>query len=105
MNIATNEPLVKRNTRIAQVTMIGGLAVLAGGMFISFRMPERFTLSLAALMVGFLLSQIGIYYSNRWARRPRTASAAALRPTFAGLLTFRTALLDIMAYENFIVQW
>ena len=71
MNIATNEPLVKRNTRIAQVTMIGGLAVLAGGMFISFRMPERFTLSLAALMVGFLLSQIGIYYSNRWARRPR----------------------------------
>jgi hypothetical protein len=71
MNIATNEPLVKRNTRIAQVAMIGGLAVLAAGMFISFRMPERFTLSLAALMVGFILSQIGIYYSNRWARRPR----------------------------------
>jgi hypothetical protein len=71
MNIATNEPLVKRNTRIAQVAMIGGLAVLAAGMFISFRMPELFTLSLAALMVGFILSQIGIYYSNRWARRPR----------------------------------
>lgn len=71
MNIAINETLVKRNTRIAQVAMIGGLAILALGMFISFRMPERFTLSLAALMLGFVLSQIGIYYSNRWARRPR----------------------------------
>jgi hypothetical protein len=71
MNIATNETLVKRNTRIAQVAMIAGLIVLAGGMFISFRMPERFTISLAALMVGFVLSQVGIYYSNRWARRPR----------------------------------
>ncbi|MEJ2599773.1 MAG: hypothetical protein P8Z00_15665 [Anaerolineales bacterium] len=71
MNIETNEPLVKRNTRIAQVAMIGGLAVLAGGMYISFSMPERFTLSLAALMVGFVLSQVGIYYSNRWSRRPR----------------------------------
>jgi hypothetical protein len=71
MNIATNETLVKRNTRIAQVAMIAGLIVLAGGMFISFRMPERFTISLAALMVGFILSQVGIYYSNRWARRPR----------------------------------
>jgi hypothetical protein len=71
MNIATNETLVKRNTRIAQVAMIAGLVVLAGGMYISFSMPERFTISLAALMVGFVLSQVGIYYSNRWARRPR----------------------------------
>jgi hypothetical protein len=71
MNIATNESLVKRNTRIAQVAMIAGLIVLAGGMYISFRMPELFTISLAALMVGFVLSQVGIYYSNRWARRPR----------------------------------
>ena len=71
MNIATNESLVKRNTRIAQVAMIAGLLVLAGGMYISFSKPELFTISLAALMIGFVLSQVGIYYSNRWARRPR----------------------------------
>jgi hypothetical protein len=71
MNIVINEKIVRRNTRIAQVTMFGGLIVLAGGMFISFRMPQQFGLSLAALMVGFALSQIGIYFSNRWGRRPR----------------------------------
>ena len=71
MNIVINEKIVRRNTRIAQVTMFGGLIVLAGGMYISFRMPQQFGLSLAALMVGFALSQIGIYFSNRWGRRPR----------------------------------
>jgi len=45
--------------------------VLAGGMFISFTRPEMFSISLVALLVGFGLSQIGIYFGNRWGRRPR----------------------------------
>jgi hypothetical protein len=71
MKIITNESLINRNRRIAQITMMAGLLVLAGGMFISFRMPDQFGLSLAALLLGFLLSQVGIYFSNRWGRRPR----------------------------------
>jgi hypothetical protein len=71
MNIIRNDTLIKRNARIAQVTMIGGLLVLAGGMFISFRYPEQFGFSLGALMLGFLLSQVGIFFTNRWGRRPR----------------------------------
>jgi hypothetical protein len=71
MNITTNERLIKRNARIGQITSIVGLVVLAGGMFISFTKPELFTFSLIALLVGFGLSQIGIYFGNRWGRRPR----------------------------------
>lgn len=71
MNIVRNEKLIQRNSRIAQITMIVSLLILAGGMFISFRYPEQFALSLAALLGGFLLSQIGIYFSNRWGRPPR----------------------------------
>ena len=71
MNIIRNESLVKRNARIAQITMLGGLAVLAGGMFVSFRYPEQLGLSLGALMLGFLLSQVGIFFTNRWGRHPR----------------------------------
>jgi hypothetical protein len=72
MIIYTNEKLIKRNARIAQVSMIGGLAVLAGGMVISFRDPARyFNLSLIALALGFILSQVGIYYTNRFGRKPR----------------------------------
>jgi hypothetical protein len=71
MNIVRNETLIKRNARIAQFTMVGGLLVLAGGMYISFRYPEQFALSMGALLLGFLMSQVGIFYSNRWGRRPR----------------------------------
>jgi hypothetical protein len=71
MNIVRNDKLISRNSRIAQITMLGGLLILAAGMFISFRFPDQVSFSLGALLLGFLLSQIGIYFSNRWGRRPR----------------------------------
>jgi hypothetical protein len=71
MKIEINEALVRRNTRIAQITTFGGLLVLIGGMILSFRNPNAFGLSFGALLVGFALSQVGIYYTNRWGRRPR----------------------------------
>jgi hypothetical protein len=71
MNIITNERLIQRNARIGQISSITGLLVLAGGMYISFTQQELFLVSLVALLVGFGLSQIGIYFGNRWGRRPR----------------------------------
>jgi hypothetical protein len=71
MNIIRNEKLIKRNSLIARITMFGGLIVLAGGLFISFGRADLFWLSTVALVVGFILSQIGIYYANRWGRSPR----------------------------------
>jgi hypothetical protein len=71
MNIITNLKLIRRYTILAQAGMLGGLAVLAGGMFLSFKNPARADISLIALFLGFLLSQVGIYHSNHYARRPR----------------------------------
>jgi hypothetical protein len=73
MNIITNEALIKRNSRIAQISMIAGLMVLAGGMVISFTSAYQkyFYLSLISLLLGFILSQIGIHYTNLYGRRPR----------------------------------
>lgn len=71
MNIQRNDRMIKRNSQIGRYTMFAGLAVLLGGMFISFKYQEQFTLSMGALILGFILSQVGIFYSNRWGRRPR----------------------------------
>jgi hypothetical protein len=71
MQIISNEPLIKRNARIGQITSITGLAVLVLGMILSFTISTAFIWSLLALIVGFTLSQIGIYYGNRWGRKPR----------------------------------
>lgn len=71
MDIVTNDRLVNRNARIGQIASFAGLIVLGGGLFISFTRPEMFSISLIALLVGFGLSQIGIFFANRWGRRPR----------------------------------
>jgi hypothetical protein len=71
MNIIRDESLIKRNARIGQIAMFAGLLVLAGGMFISFRYPTMVNVSLVSLLFGFILSQVGIFYMNRWGRKPR----------------------------------
>jgi hypothetical protein len=71
MRIVTNQKLIKRNARIGQVTTIVALVILGIGMFITLKAPTQMGYSLGALLLGFLLSQIGIYYGNRWGRSPR----------------------------------
>lgn len=71
MKVLTNEKVIKRNARIGQYTSLIALLILAGGMVISFTMQTQIYLSFAALMIGFILSQIGIYFGNRWGRSPR----------------------------------
>lgn len=71
MKIIKNEGLIKRNARIGQVASLTALAVLGAGMYISFTRPEQFSLAIAALLVGFILTQIGMYFGNRWGRSPR----------------------------------
>jgi hypothetical protein len=72
MKIYINENMIRRNKRIGQITTIVSLAVLAIGLVLSFRNEvQTFTLSLVALLIGFILSQVGIYFTNRWGRTPR----------------------------------
>ena len=71
MKVVTNTKLIKRNAKIGQYTSIGALVVLGIGLFISFKMPDKFIYALGALLLGFFMSQIGMYYGNRWGRSPR----------------------------------
>lgn len=71
MKIIKNENLIKRNGRIGQWTSLAALAVLGIGMYISFQRPDLFIYSIGALIVGFTMTQIGMYFSNRWGRSPR----------------------------------
>lgn len=71
MKVITNEALVRRNARIAQISGLGGLLVLLGGMYFLFAQPEQFAIIWVMVLLGFILSQVGIYFTNRWGRRPR----------------------------------
>lgn len=71
MKIIKNEKLINRNAKIGRYTSFVGLAVLGVGMWITFAKPELVQWSWASLFFGFILSQVGIYFGNRWGRRPR----------------------------------
>jgi hypothetical protein len=71
MKIIKNETLIKRNAKIGGWTSIAALVVLGLGMYISFTRPELFTYSLLALLLGFTLTQIGMYLGNKFGRSPR----------------------------------
>jgi hypothetical protein len=71
MKIIKNETLIKRNAKIGGWTSIAALIVLGLGMYISFTRPELFIYSLLALLLGFTLTQIGMYLGNKFGRSPR----------------------------------
>lgn len=71
MKIIKNEKLIKRNGRIGNWTSLAALAVLGVGMYISLTRTDLFVYALAALLVGFTLTQIGMYMGSRYGRSPR----------------------------------
>ncbi len=75
MRIITNDRLIRRNARIGQITSLGGLVLLVTGLIISFTNQEQVALSLGALILGFGLSQVGIFLGNKYARFPRPDQA------------------------------
>ena len=71
MKIASNTKLITRNSNIGRYTTFASLAVLGVGLYISFTSPEAFSWSLGALVIGFLLSQVGLTYSSKFGKSPR----------------------------------
>jgi len=71
MKIIKNEKLIKRNGMIGNWTSLAALVVLGGGMYISFKRTDLFAYSLIALLIGFTLTQFGMYLGNKFGRSPR----------------------------------
>lgn len=71
MKSIKNEKLIKRNATIGNWTSIAALVVLGLGMYISFTQQELMVYSLIALVLGFALTQVGMYMGSRYGRSPR----------------------------------
>lgn len=73
MKIYSNEKLIKRNKTIGNITSLGSILILGVGMFFSFKDKDGSYLifTFGALIVGFLLFQIGNFYMSKWGKSPR----------------------------------
>lgn len=73
MVILRDDKRIARFKRISQITSFVGMGVLLIGLFLVFlpNTANLFFYQLAALFVGWMLSQIGIYLGHRYLRDPR----------------------------------
>ncbi len=72
MKIISNTNLINRNKKIGQILTFVAVAILIGGLILSLQgNVEYITYSYMALILGFLVSQFGIYFSNKFGRSPR----------------------------------
>jgi hypothetical protein len=70
MQVITNEKLIRNRVRLGRVASFAGLGILILGLVASLS-PQWLLASFGCLIVGFLLSQVGIYNANRWVKEPR----------------------------------
>lgn len=78
MQIIRDEVLIQKRKKIGQITSVLGLLVLFGGMAV-YMFGQKMGISMQmivyipfiALLLGFILSNIGIYFMNQWGRSPR----------------------------------
>ena len=72
MKLVINEKLIKKNKTIGQITTFASLAVLAIGLVFAFgKDMTRILYSYIALIIGFILSKLGMHFSSRFGRSPR----------------------------------
>ena len=73
MQIIRHEKRIDKNSRLAKLLVVLGMAILIAGLVVSF-MGESENLLLVQLItlpVGWLVARIGIHYSNIYIRKPR----------------------------------
>lgn len=81
MRIYRNDKFIERRAKVGRYVSLFGLGVLVLGLILSFTSVDMIGLSFLCLIVGFISSQVGIYYANRYARvdRPDEVLARALK--------------------------
>lgn len=67
MKIIENTKLIERNKKISKYTSYGALALLALGLYFTFKEDTASMIySLAALLLGLIVWQISMFFTSRW---------------------------------------
>lgn len=74
MKIVSDQKKINRYSKIGMYTSLASLAFLFAAIALAFTSTSRADLtnySFLAMVVGLILSQVGVYFANRWGKSPR----------------------------------
>jgi hypothetical protein len=71
MKIYIDRPKVNARATLANVMSVGGLLLLLASVVAPLFVPALAGIALLLLAAGGIIAMVGIYYSNRWIRKPR----------------------------------
>jgi hypothetical protein len=66
-----DHPKVNARATLANVMSVGGLLLLLASVVVPLFLPQLAGIALLLLAAGGIIAMVGIYYSNRWIRKPR----------------------------------
>ena len=62
---------IRRRSLLSNVMSVGGLLTLLASVILPLFIPSLTNLSFALMIAGLGVSMVGIYFANRWVRKPR----------------------------------
>ncbi len=75
MKIIIDREGLRRRARLSHSASLGGLLTILASVAVSLWRPACTTLTTILLFLGFSTAVVGIYYANRWVKKPRPETA------------------------------
>ncbi len=71
MKVIVDRERIRRRAQASHAASLGGLLTMLASVALSLFRPDLATLTLVLLLAGFAAASIGIYFANRWVKKPR----------------------------------
>ena len=77
MKVFINQSRVNARARLANLASVGGLILLLISVVIPLFLPTWANFAYVLMIVGMGIAMVGIYFANRWVRKPRPEESLA----------------------------
>jgi hypothetical protein len=71
MKVFIDRQKIERRARLSNLASIAGLVLLLGSVALPLFLPAWANIAYVLMIAGIGISMIGIYFANRWVRKPR----------------------------------
>ena len=78
MKVILDRAKLRRRAAAAHIASLGGLAIILGAVVLSMSRPDWAALTAGLIFAGFVISSAGIFFANRWVKRPRPEETLSL---------------------------